>query len=104
MKTGHVSAVGLDVYERESNYFFADSSAKVISDDSFARLLSFYNVFMTLAPISLSLCHISSLTHTDRSGHQAFLTKEALENIAQTTIQNLLDLESTGITKFIVEA
>lgn len=47
LKTGHVSAVGLDVYERESNYFFADSSAKVIADDSFARLLSFYNVFMT---------------------------------------------------------
>ncbi|KIM41601.1 hypothetical protein M413DRAFT_445577 [Hebeloma cylindrosporum] len=83
LKTGHVSAVGLDVYERESNYFFADSSAKVISDDSFARLLSFYNVFMT--------------------GHQAFLTQEALENIAQTTVQNLLDLESSGTTKFIVE-
>jgi D-lactate dehydrogenase len=47
LKSGHVAAVGLDVYERESNYFFADSSAKVITDDSFARLLSFYNVFMT---------------------------------------------------------
>ena len=47
LKSGHVSAVGLDVYERESNYFFADSSAKVIADDSFARLLTFYNVFMT---------------------------------------------------------
>jgi len=47
LKTGHVSAVGLDVYERESGYFFADSSEKVIADDSFARLLSFYNVFMT---------------------------------------------------------
>ncbi len=47
LKSGHVSAVGLDVYERESGYFFADSSTKVIADDSFARLLSFYNVFMT---------------------------------------------------------
>ena len=47
LKSGHVSAVGLDVYERESSYFFADSSAKVIADDTFARLLSFYNVFMT---------------------------------------------------------
>lgn len=37
----------MDVYERESTYFFADSSAKVIHDDVFARLLSFYNVFMT---------------------------------------------------------
>lgn len=47
LKSGHVAAVGLDVFERESSYFFADSSAKVITDDSFARLLSFYNVFMT---------------------------------------------------------
>lgn len=37
----------MDVYERESTYFFADSSAKVIHDDVFARLLSFYNVFVT---------------------------------------------------------
>jgi D-lactate dehydrogenase len=47
LKSGHIAAVGLDVYERESSYFFADSSAKVIADDTFARLLSFYNVFMT---------------------------------------------------------
>ncbi len=39
----------MDVYERESLYFFADSSEKVIHDDVFARLLSFYNVFMTCA-------------------------------------------------------
>lgn len=76
LKTAHISAVGLDVYERESSYFFADSSAKVIDDDTFARLLSFYNVFMT--------------------GHQAFLTEEALTNIADTTIQNLLDLKDKG--------
>ncbi|KAJ3515617.1 hypothetical protein NLJ89_g1648 [Agrocybe chaxingu] len=82
LKSGHVSAVGLDVYERESGYFFADSSAKVIADDSFARLLSFYNVFMT--------------------GHQAFLTREALENIADTTIKNLRALEATGTCDCIV--
>lgn len=76
LKSGHVSAVGMDVYEQESNYFFADSSAKVIHDDVFARLLSFYNVFMT--------------------GHQAFLTQEALANIAETTVLNLLSLESAG--------
>jgi len=83
LKSGHVGAVGLDVYERESSYFFADSSTKVITDDSFARLLSFYNVFMT--------------------GHQAFLTKEALKNIAKTTIQNLVELEATGTCSFVVE-
>jgi len=83
LKSGHISAVGLDVYERESSYFFADSSAKVIADDSFARLLSFYNVFMT--------------------GHQAFLTVEALKNIAETTLQNLRDLKTTGTCKYIVD-
>jgi len=83
LKSGHISAVGLDVFERESGYFFADSSAKVIADDSFARLLSFYNVFMT--------------------GHQAFLTVEALKNIAETTLQSLRDLKTTGTCRFIVE-
>jgi len=47
LKSGHIGAVGLDVYERESAYFFADSSSKVIADDTFARLLTFYNVFVT---------------------------------------------------------
>ncbi|KAG6864700.1 hypothetical protein C0991_007804 [Blastosporella zonata] len=46
LKTGHLGAVGLDVYEKEAEYFFADSSSKIIHDDVFARLLSFYNVFM----------------------------------------------------------
>lgn len=43
--------MGLDVYEKESSYFFADGSSKIIYDDNFARLLSFYNVFMTYVPI-----------------------------------------------------
>jgi len=47
LKCGHIGAVGLDVYEKESAYFFADSSSKVIADDTIARLLTFYNVFMT---------------------------------------------------------
>ncbi|TFK29478.1 D-lactate dehydrogenase [Coprinopsis marcescibilis] len=82
LKNSHISAVGLDVYERESSYFFADSSAKVIADDSFARLLSFYNVFMT--------------------GHQAFLTEEALKNIADTTISNLRSLIESGTCACLV--
>ncbi|EAU84004.1 D-lactate dehydrogenase [Coprinopsis cinerea okayama7 len=84
LKSGHIAAVGLDVYERESSYFFADSSAKVIADDTFARLLSFYNVFMT--------------------GHQAFLTEEALSNIADTTFKNLKDLKEKGTCDCIVKA
>jgi len=73
LKSGHIGAVGLDVYEKESAYFFSDSSSEIISDDTFARLLSFHNVFL--------------------SGHQAFLTAEALENIAETTIGNLINVE-----------
>jgi len=83
LKCGHLGAVGLDVYEGESAYFFADSSSKIIYDDNFARLLSFYNVFIT--------------------GHQAFLTSEALENIADSTLQNLKDLSSGTQTPNIVE-
>ena len=47
LKTGHVGAVGLDVYEKEQEYFFDDSSSKIIYDDNLSRLISFYNVFIT---------------------------------------------------------
>jgi len=46
LKTGHLGAVALDVYEGEASYFFADSSSKIIQDDNIARLLTFYNVFI----------------------------------------------------------
>jgi lactate dehydrogenase-like 2-hydroxyacid dehydrogenase len=69
LKKGKLRAVGLDVYENETPYFFRDSSDKVICDDVLSRLMSFHNVFIT--------------------GHQAFLTEEALEGIADTTIKNL---------------
>ncbi|KAH6871122.1 D-lactate dehydrogenase [Coprinopsis sp. MPI-PUGE-AT-0042] len=59
-----------------AEYFFQDSSEKVMTDDVMARLLSFYNVAMT--------------------GHQAFLTEEALENIAETTFNNLKQLKEKG--------
>lgn len=73
LKTGHIGAVGMDVYERESHYFFRDSSNKIIQDDQLSRLVSFHNVFI--------------------SGHQAFLTREALSAIARTTVQNLKSIE-----------
>lgn len=60
LKSGHIAAVGLDVFEREKTYFFADSSDKVIHDDSFARLLSFYNVFMTLVFILVLVSNANS--------------------------------------------
>jgi D-lactate dehydrogenase len=73
LKSGHVGAVGLDVYEEEADLFFEDLSNKVITDDVFARLTTFPNVIVT--------------------GHQAFFTREAMENIAATTLSNLSMLE-----------
>ena len=67
-KSGHVGAVGLDVYEREEEYFFRDASGTIIHDDVFSRLLSFYNVFLT--------------------GHQAFLTNEV--SLLEFSIYNYL--------------
>lgn len=64
LKKGHIAAVGLDVYEREEEYFFKDGSSEVMHDDVFSRLLSFHNVFVT--------------------GHQAFLTEEVRTMLTQT--------------------
>ena len=69
LKTGHVGNAGLDVYEEEQAVFFQDLSGTILSDDILARLLTFPNVLIT--------------------SHQAFLTKEALENIATTTLENI---------------
>lgn len=69
LKSGQIGAAGLDVYEEESDYFFEDRSARVITDDVVARLLTFPNVLVT--------------------SHQAFLTTDALNNIAQTTVDNI---------------
>jgi D-lactate dehydrogenase len=71
LKSKKIGAAGLDVYEEESDYFFEDRSNNVIDDDVLARLLSFNNVIVT--------------------SHQAFFTKEAIENIAETTLMNIQD-------------
>ncbi|WP_414041465.1 2-hydroxyacid dehydrogenase [Acidithiobacillus sp. M4-SHS-6] len=71
LKSGHLGAVGLDVYEEEAELYFKDHCDDIICDDSFERLLTFPNVIVT--------------------GHQAFFTREALTTIARTTIQNLDD-------------
>ncbi|MBI3949329.1 MAG: 2-hydroxyacid dehydrogenase [Acidobacteria bacterium] len=73
LKSGKIGYLGLDVYEEEADLFFEDLSNRVIQDDVFARLLTFPNVIIT--------------------GHQAFFTQEALENIAETTLANITDFE-----------
>ncbi len=69
IKSKKVGAAGLDVYEEESELFFEDFSNTIIQDDVLARLVSMPNVIVT--------------------SHQAFLTNEALHNIAETTLDNL---------------
>ena len=73
LKTGKIGAAGLDVYEEEAGIFFRDVSDQVLTDDVLARLLSFNNVVVT--------------------SHQAFLTHEALSNIADTTLENLREFD-----------
>ncbi len=83
LKLGKIGYLGLDVYEEESELFFEDQSDVVIQDDVFARLLTFPNVIVT--------------------GHQAFLTREALTNIAEVTLENVRQFEQTGKPKYLVE-
>jgi D-lactate dehydrogenase len=74
LKAARIGALGLDVYEREAELFFADRSGEAIQDDLFARLLTFPNVVIT--------------------AHQAFFTREALGEIAATTLGNISAIES----------
>lgn len=69
LKTGKVGHAGLDVYEEEEGVFFKNLSNQILQDDQLARLLTFPNVLLT--------------------SHQAFLTHDALSNIADTTFENL---------------
>lgn len=74
IKSGKIGGLALDVYEEESALFFEDLSFRIIQDDVFMRLTTFPNVLVT--------------------GHQAFFTREAMENIAKTTLGNLADFEA----------
>ena len=70
LKARKIGSLALDVYEEEGPLFFEDRSAEILTDDTFARLLTFHNVLIT--------------------AHQAFLTQEALEAIATTTLDNIV--------------
>ena len=76
IKSRKVGAACLDVYEEESDLFFEDNSGHILEDDILARLISMPNVIVT--------------------SHQAFLTEEALENIAETTVKNISDFVKNG--------
>ena len=73
LKKGTMGYLGIDVYEEEENLFFNDLSDSIIQDDEISRLMTFPNVIIT--------------------AHQAFFTREALEQIARTTLANLTDFE-----------
>jgi D-lactate dehydrogenase len=79
LKSGHFAGVGLDVYEEEEGIFFEDLSGGVLHDDDLARLLTFPNVLIT--------------------SHQAFLTREALSEIACTTVSNILALANQAFVE-----
>lgn len=82
LKSGHISALGIDVYEQEEKIFFKNLSEDIIQDDEIQRLMSFPNVLIT--------------------AHQAFFTQEALEQIATTTLNNIQHL--TENTNLIAQA
>ena len=79
IKERKVGAACLDVYEEESNVFFHDYSNHIVDDDTLARLISMPNVIVT--------------------SHQAFLTEEALANIADTTLANVQEFSSQGYSR-----
>lgn len=70
LKSRQLGGVALDVYEEEEGVFFEDLSGTVLQDDELSRLLTFPNVLIT--------------------SHQAFLTTEALREIARITVENIL--------------
>lgn len=74
LKSGQLGYLGIDVYEGEKKLFYKDLSATMIQDDMIERLISFNNVLIT--------------------PHQGFFTKEAISQIAETTIQNFTDFEN----------
>ncbi|TAL58703.1 MAG: 2-hydroxyacid dehydrogenase [Legionella sp.] len=73
LKSKKLGYLGIDVYEEEGPLFFEDHSSDIIDDDVFCRLQTFPNVLIT--------------------GHQGFFTREAIQNIASTTLENISNFE-----------
>ncbi|MBO1333373.1 2-hydroxyacid dehydrogenase [Streptomyces sp. VRA16 Mangrove soil] len=74
LRAGRFTGVGLDVYEAEAGLFFLDKSLDVVEDDTLARLVTFPNVMVT--------------------SHQAYYTVDAVGQIIETTVQNVLDYQA----------
>lgn len=74
LKSGQLGGLGIDVYEQEASLFFRDLSNEIITDDVIQRLVSFPNVIVT--------------------GHQAYLTREALTTICETTLKSITAFEN----------
>ena len=81
IKARRIGAACLDVYEEESELFFRDFSGHILNDDVLARLMSMPNVLVT--------------------SHQAFLTEEALANIAESTVESLCHPPQNGQSCFV---
>ncbi|NBD39267.1 MAG: 2-hydroxyacid dehydrogenase [Verrucomicrobia bacterium] len=84
LKSGRLSSLGIDVYEEEEGVFFEDLSNAIVDDDQLMRLTTFPNVIL--------------------SSHQAFFTREAMENIARVTLENLDAFAETGASPNEVHA
>lgn len=79
IKSRHIGAACLDVYEEESDIFYTDKSNHILNDNNLLQLIAMPNVLIT--------------------SHQAFLTNEALSNIADTTTQNIIDFYNGKISE-----
>lgn len=79
---GHIGYLGLDVYEDEAELFYEDRSNRMIADNVFSRLLTLPNVLVT--------------------GHQAFFTADALQTIAETTLQAIDDFAAGRPCRFVI--
>lgn len=84
LKTHKLGYLGLDVYEMESELFFRDHSGEIIQDDVFERLATFHNVLIT--------------------GHQGFFTIEALSQIAEVTLENMIGFNAGFAKPFANQA
>jgi D-lactate dehydrogenase len=84
LKSRKIGFLGVDVYEQEEHIFFKNLSEEILDDEMISRLMTFPNVLI--------------------SGHQAFLTHEALEQIAMTTLQNVTEFELGLVLKNEVKA